>query len=567
MSGISRPDRYVIGPATPAVSREPGRLCWSVSVMTIFGALIAAFLVVAAARYIRFISPASRPFYDFLGLGAVLLFLSPGLYLILGLQGVRFLKWLVILGSLSIIAAQSLSITGQVLVFDPIPILGADSQLHNVSRWVLMFFGMTIMFASLYVALLETAVARKQLLAERADLIREMAERKQLEQQLVSSQKMEGIARLAGGIAHDFNNLLTCIMGYSDAALEFIPKPDPLRGDIEQIVQAAQRASDLTRQLLAFARKQPNEPRNTDLNTLTLNLEKMLHRLIGEDVKLITRPWQKPAVVCIDPGQFEQVILNLAVNARDAMPSGGDLTISIGHVRFHEDYAQSNPDARPGDYIKMEVTDTGTGMTDEVRSHLFEPFFTTKDPTKGTGLGLATCYGIIRQARGHITVESRPGKGATFRIYLPQVAGVPAPEPASAVAPRSNGHEMILLVEDEPLVRAIVSRTLAGHGYKVIEAHDGDHALTLSQARDEPIDLLLTDVILPHMNGREVAERIRAQRPGIKVLFMSGYTGHAVSGSSALGLEDFLAKPFTPETLAHKVRSVLDRPRPHPDTA
>ncbi|GMU91336.1 MAG: hypothetical protein AMXMBFR4_03940 [Candidatus Hydrogenedentota bacterium] len=389
---------------------------------------------------------------------------------------------------------------------------------------------------------------------------RDVTERVQLEQQLLQSQKMEGIGRLAGGVAHDFNNLLTCIMGYGDLALDRISEEDRLHGQIEQIMQAANRASDLTRQLLAFARKQIVEPRNTNLNTLTLNLDKMLRRLIGEDIELVTFLSEDPAVVRIDPGQFEQVVINLAVNARDAMPHGGKLTIEIAQVSLDREYAKFHSEVKPGDYVMLAMSDTGIGMAEEVRARIFEPFFTTKDAGKGTGLGLATCYGIVRQAGGHIWVYSEPGKGTTFKIYLPRAEGVATNNGSRYVAlPAAGGSETILLVEDEPLVRSVTYQTLIDRGYTIIEAHDGPTAIELTQKHAGPIDLLLTDVVLPQMSGRELSERLRQTRPELRVLFMSGYTEDAIVHHGVLerGIS-FLPKPFTPEVLARKVRLVLD---------
>jgi PAS domain S-box-containing protein len=389
---------------------------------------------------------------------------------------------------------------------------------------------------------------------------RDVTERVQLEQQLLQSQKMEGIGRLAGGVAHDFNNLLTCIMGYGDLALDRISEEDRLHGQIKQIMQAANRASDLTRQLLAFARKQIVEPRNTNLNTLTLNLDKMLRRLIGEDIELVTFLSEDPAVVRIDPGQFEQVVINLAVNARDAMPHGGKLTIEIAQVSLDREYAKFHSDVKPGDYVMLAMSDTGIGMAEEVRARIFEPFFTTKEAGKGTGLGLATCYGIVRQAGGHIWVYSEPGKGTTFKIYLPRVEGAVTNNGSRYVAlPAAGGDETILLVEDEPLVRSVTYQTLVERGYTIIEAHDGPAAIELAEKYKGPLDLLLTDVVLPQMSGRELSERLRRTRPKLRVLFMSGYTEDAIVHHGVLerGIS-FLPKPFTPEVLARKVRLVLD---------
>ncbi|MDZ4859286.1 MAG: PAS domain S-box protein [Candidatus Hydrogenedentes bacterium] len=388
---------------------------------------------------------------------------------------------------------------------------------------------------------------------------RDITERETLEQQLLHSQKMEGIGRLAGGVAHDFNNLLTAIMGYCDFALESIPEGSKVRGQIEQVTHAAQRAAELTRQLLAFARKQIVEPRNTNLNTLTLNLEKLLRRLIGEDIDLVTFPSADPAIVCIDPGQFEQVVVNLAVNARDAMLDGGKLTLEIEHVVLDDDYAKYHPDVTPGDYVMLAMSDTGMGMPEEIRRHIFEPFFTTKEDGKGTGLGLATCYGIVKQVGGHIWVYSEPGNGTTFKIYLPRVSGEAANITRAPARPAAGGNETILLVEDEPMVRAITCQTLIERGYTVLEASDGQSALGLAANYHGAIDLLLTDVVMPKISGRELAEQLRMKHRDLKVLYMSGYTEDAIVHHGVLeqGIS-FLPKPFAPEALARKVRFVLD---------
>ncbi|GMV90637.1 MAG: hypothetical protein AMXMBFR82_04150 [Candidatus Hydrogenedentota bacterium] len=395
---------------------------------------------------------------------------------------------------------------------------------------------------------------------------RDISERVHLEEQLKHSQKMESIGCLAGGVAHDFNNLLTCITGYCEMALGRANGDEKLQGQLQTIREASHRASDLTRQLLAFARKQIIEPRNTNLNTLTLNLDKLLSRLIGEDIELVTFPSEDPAIVRIDPGQFEQVVINLAINARDAMPAGGKLTIEIKQLAIDREYAKFHPEMRPGEYVMLAISDTGVGMTDAVRARIFEPFFTTKESGKGTGLGLATCYGIVRQAGGYVWVYSEPGKGTTFKIYLPKAEGASQtarvrPEPEQL----AHGTETILVVEDEPLVRGITLEALLDHGYTVIAAQDGMSALALVEKHEGTIDLLLTDVVLPQICGRDLSEQVRSKHPNIRVLFMSGYTEDAIVHHGVLeqGIE-FLPKPFTPEALVRKVQEVLiasaDRP-------
>jgi PAS domain S-box-containing protein len=396
---------------------------------------------------------------------------------------------------------------------------------------------------------------------------RDVSERVQLEEQLLQSQKMESIGCLAGGVAHDFNNLLTCITGYCEMALGRVNKDEKLANQLQLIREASYRASDLTRQLLAFARKQIIEPRNTNLNALTLNLDKMLRRLIGEDIELVTFPSEDPAIVRIDPGQFEQVAINLAINARDAMPQGGKLTIEIKHMAIDREYAKFHPDMRPGEYVMLAISDTGVGMTEAVRARIFEPFFTTKEAGKGTGLGLATCYGIVRQAGGYVWVYSEPDKGTTFKIYLPKAEGASQSVKARTVPARlERGTETILLVEDEPLVRGITHEVLTEHGYTIIEAQDGMSALALAEKHHEAIDLLLTDVVLPQVSGRDLAEQVRTKCPQVRVLFMSGYTEDAIVHHGVLerGIE-FLPKPFTPEGLVRKVQSVLEVPAGIPE--
>jgi two-component system cell cycle sensor histidine kinase/response regulator CckA len=391
----------------------------------------------------------------------------------------------------------------------------------------------------------------------------EVAERKRLEAQFLQAQKMEAVGRLAGGVAHDFNNLLTAILGYADLAMSTLSPDAPVYKDIQEIQNAAQRASGLTRQLLAFSRRQIIAPRVIDLNELVLTLDNMLRRLIGEDIELRMLLAQDLGAVKVDPGQVEQVILNLVVNARDAMPRGGKLTIETGSVTLDDDYMRVHPEATSGDYVMVAMSDTGVGMTEEVKSHLFEPFFTTKEMGKGTGLGLATVYGIVKQSGGFIYVYSEPGKGTTFKIYLPRVK-----EPVTAL-PRAEefrelprGTETVLLVEDEPSVRELAARALRQQGYTVLEAASGKEALQLSKEYGEKeIHLLFTDVVLPQMSGKRLAERLKELRPQVKVLFTSGYADNAVVQHQVLepGVE-FLAKPFSPAVLARKVRQILDAP-------
>ncbi|MBK9712023.1 MAG: PAS domain S-box protein [Kouleothrix sp.] len=393
---------------------------------------------------------------------------------------------------------------------------------------------------------------------------RDITERKRLELQLVQAQRLESIGRLAGGIAHDFNNLLTAILGNTELALETLPPDHVAHADITEIVKAANRASALTRQLLAFARKQIIEPHIIDLNQLILEMDALLRRLIGEDIDLVTLPAPDLGRIRADPGQIEQVIVNLAVNARDAMPAGGNLTIETHNILLDQDYAQQHVSAAPGYYVMLAVSDTGVGMDDQTLDRAFEPFFTTKEQGRGTGLGLAMCYGIVKQHGGYIWAYSEPGQGSTFKIYLPLVDAPPEarpPEAESSATPR--GIETILLVEDEPAVRMLAARTLREQGYAVIEAPQGDAALALAASyAGGTIDLLLTDVVMPGMSGKLLAEALQRQFPTIRVLYISGYTDNAIVHQGRLdpGVA-FLPKPFAPATLARKVREVLDSGR------
>jgi two-component system, cell cycle sensor histidine kinase and response regulator CckA len=400
-----------------------------------------------------------------------------------------------------------------------------------------------------------------QLQAANEAIQSELAERKQLEAQLLQVQKLEGIGRLAGGIAHDFNNLLTAIGGYSDLLLAALPDDPVMRGDLQEIQQSVRRATNLTHQLLAFARKQIIEPRVINLNDLISEMDKLLRRIIGEDIDLITRPAPDLGYVKADPGQIEQVLVNLAVNARDAMPEGGKLTIETRNVFLDKAYAQGHRSVTEGPYVLLAVSDTGAGMDAEVQAHAFEPFFTTKGQGKGTGLGLATCYGIVKQHGGNIWLYSEVGQGATFKIYLPQVEEPAAIAPLPAESPAlPRGKEIVLVVEDEAAVRVLAARVLREQGYTVLEAGDGVEAMRLAEAhRPAAIDLLLTDVVMPHMGGKAIAEQMICLYPDLRVLFISGYTDSAIVHQGRLdeGVA-FLHKPFTPAVLTRKVREVLD---------
>ncbi len=391
-------------------------------------------------------------------------------------------------------------------------------------------------------------------------VLRDISERKRLENQLSQSQKMEAIGQLAGGIAHDFNNILTVIEGYCEMLMTMCSPHDPRLTCVSEIRSAGQKAAVLTRQLLAFGRRQVLEPRVVELNEIVINFEKMLRRIIGEDIELTVRLAPELRPVRVDPGQLEQVIMNLVINSRDAMPGGGQITIETSTV----DIAHTTPALRPGSYVTLAVTDTGCGIPEAHRGRLFEPFFTTKPPGKGSGLGLATVYGIVKQSEGHIDVESEEEAGSCFRIYLPAVmeaVELTHVEPDDRLA--LPGGETILLAEDEPGVRTIAKLSLESNGYHVIDACHGPAALALAAEHEGRIDLLVTDVIMPQMSGRQLADTLTARYPDLKVLFLSGYTDDAVMRHGILAAEVwFLQKPFSPIALARKVREVLDSRHP-----
>lgn len=393
----------------------------------------------------------------------------------------------------------------------------------------------------------------------------DVTEHRALEQQLRQSQKMEAVGRLAGGIAHDFNNLLMVISGYCEFLLERIGADPGVRGPAQEIANAANRATALTRQLLAFSRKQMLVPKVLDLNAVVTENFKMLTRLIGEDIELVMVPGNDLGPTEADPGQIEQVIMNLAVNARDAMPRGGKLTIETANVSLDEGYARLHPPAEPGEYVMLAISDSGMGMDSETQSRIFEPFFSTKG-SKGTGLGLSMVYGIVKQSGGYIWVYSEPGKGTTFKVYLPRVRAaeeVPALQPGPAPREVQRGRETVLLVEDEVTVLRLASEYLEQQGYTVIEAGDPATAILISNAHSGPIHMLLTDVVMPGMTGRELANQLAPRRPEMKVLYMSGYTENAIGQNGTLDAGiTLLQKPFTLPTLKAKVREVLDAPLP-----
>jgi PAS domain S-box-containing protein len=391
-------------------------------------------------------------------------------------------------------------------------------------------------------------------------IARDVTERKQLEDQLRQSQKLEAIGQLAGGIAHDFNNLLTAINGYSSLALQRIEGNTSVKNYLEEIKKAGDRAANLTRQLLAFGRKQILQPLPLNLNDIITDMNKMLRRLIGEDIQLSAKLTSDLKRVKADPGQIEQVLVNLVVNARDAMPQGGSLTIETANAELDKEYASTRDGVQPGAFVVLAVSDTGTGMDEEVRRHIFEPFFTTKEKGKGTGLGLSTVYGIVKQSGGNISAYSEPNRGTTFKVYLPAldpVAKSSGTKTAEIAIPK--GSETVLLVEDEEVVRGLTCQILEEAGYRVLVAPQGEEAIRLGNEHAKEIHLLLTDVVMPGADGKEVADRLSSSCPGIKVLFMSGYTDEAIVHHGILDADvKFIQKPFTPAALATKVREVLD---------
>jgi PAS domain S-box-containing protein len=392
---------------------------------------------------------------------------------------------------------------------------------------------------------------------------RDVTRERALEAQLLQAQKMEAVGQLAGGIAHDFNNLLTAIRGYGELLGQGLSEGDPRRADLDEILRGADRAAELTRQLVAFSRRQILLPSVLDVAVIVEGIVPMLRRLLGEHIALVTHGQPDQGRVMADASQLDQVIVNLAVNARDAMPDGGTLTIETANVELDAAYAAAHADATPGPHVLLSASDTGVGMDPETRAHAFEPFFTTKQPGKGTGMGLATVYGIVKQSGGTIDLCSEPGLGTTFRIYLPRIEQE-ATVVAEAVTVRSatSGSETILLVEDNAAVRAFARRVLGAQGYTVLEAASGTEALSLAASQNGSLDLLVTDVVMPGMQGHQLAGQLRADRPDLRVLYVSGFTEKSVISRGILGQEVvFLPKPFTAEALGHAVRDAIDEPR------
>jgi two-component system, cell cycle sensor histidine kinase and response regulator CckA len=393
-------------------------------------------------------------------------------------------------------------------------------------------------------------------------LAHDITERRALEERFRQSQKMEAIGQLAGGIAHDFNNLLTAIGGFSDLGMSRLAENDPVRHDLEQIQRATDRAAGLTRRLLAFSRKQVLLPTVVDINAIVAEMEKLFRRLIGEDIALKTSLPRGLGHIKADRGQIEQVIMNLVVNARDAMPNGGSLTITTEAVQLQGDDARSTFALPGGPYVMLTISDTGIGMNEQTMLRIFEPFFTTKETGKGTGLGLSTVYGIIEQSGGSILVSSEVGRGTTFKVYLPQVAGEPQLERRSIATEAFSGTETILLVEDDEMVRNLAVRVLTANNYRVFEASNPREALQLGERLSETIHIVIADMVMPEMNGRELADRLLEIRPGLNVLFMSGYSDKAIVKQQVLDERTpFLQKPFAPNALLKSVRAILDRKR------
>jgi two-component system, cell cycle sensor histidine kinase and response regulator CckA len=410
-------------------------------------------------------------------------------------------------------------------------------------------------FQTVKVPLLSPDGSSRQVLGVATDI----TERKQLEDQFRQAHKMEAVGRLAGGVAHDFNNVLTIIRAQTEFLLADLPENDSRRADVLEIQAAADRAADFIRQLLAFSRRQRLQPKVLALNAVITEMEGMVRRLVGEDVVLLTKLHPELPRVWADPGQLQQVIMNLAVNSRDAMPRGGTLLIETAVVELDEHYPRQHPSAKPGPHVVLVVTDTGSGMDAATQSRIFEPFFTTKEPGKGTGLGLSTVYGIVKQSGGHIWVYSEIGRGTTFKLYFPLHQGpVQLAESQPTTLPPPGAGATILLVEDEPSVRSSVRRLLERHDYQVLEASNGQDALALVTARKDEVDLVLSDMVMPGMGGTELAGRVRAVSPTLPVLLMTGYTEEAITRSTDRPLEEhILEKPFTLHTMLEKIRTAL----------
>jgi signal transduction histidine kinase/ActR/RegA family two-component response regulator len=438
-------------------------------------------------------------------------------------------------------------------------------RVEDVTEFVRLRSRTVSMEAEIFQRAQELQTSNQELRSLQAELEQRVeartAELRRAEAQLRHSQKMEAIGRMSGAIAHDFNNLLSVILSYSTLLVRDLRPIDPMREDIESIRKAGERAAELTRQLLAFSRQQVLAPRVLSLNETVQETERMLRRLLGADIELVTRCQRDLSKVRVDPGQMDQVVMNLALNARDAMPDGGKLTIETSDVVLDESYAAQHHGVTPGPHVLLAVSDTGIGMDVETQGRIFEPFFTTKPPGKGTGLGLSTVFGIIQQSGGNIWVYSELGTGTTIKIYLPRAEGSEDEPEEFAPPPTLHGKETILLVEDQDEVRRVATTILRNYGYRVLSASNAGEALLACEKHLRAIDLLLTDVVMPQMSGPELSQRILAQRPDLKVLFMSGYADGAVVGHGILDSgTDYVQKPLLPEVLARRVRQVLDAP-------
>jgi signal transduction histidine kinase len=437
----------------------------------------------------------------------------------------------------------------------PIPMAEMDAELRRQKQWEGELThtcrnGQKVTVDSRQVLLPDTAATPGGIL----EINRDITDRKRLENQLFQAQKLESLGRLAGGVAHDFNNILAVVIGYSGIVLEELPQGDPLREQITEIEKAGQRATALTRQLLLFSHRQINSPVNLVLSDAVREMEKMLRRVIREDIQLVLKLDKEATLVHADPGYIEQVLMNLVINARDAMPDGGKLVIETSHTLVTEQYVDSHFDATRGEYALLTVSDTGCGMTPEVKERIFEPFFTTKEQGKGTGLGLATVYGIVKQSGGAIFVYSEIGHGTTFKIFLPAVQGTVEKRVAAPVARELGGSETIMLVEDEDALRKLISDGLRRNGYSVIVNANGREALDVCRDYEGHIDLLLSDVVMPEMSGPELATIFQKLRPEIPVLLMSGYTDRRTNEITA----PMIAKPFTLSELMAEIRRMLD---------
>ena len=434
----------------------------------------------------------------------------------------------------------------------------ADVQVIRHAPWWTLERAMKILsglLALMLLAAIWVTALRRRVNIQTALLRKQMEHREMLEAQLRQSQKLESVGRLAGGIAHDFNNLLTVINGYANLLIMDLAENRQALESVKEVKNAGEKAAQLTRQLLAFSRKQILQPVVLDLNTLVADMGAMLHRLIGEDVELITNLATAPSRVMVDSGQLTQVLLNLTVNARDAMPNGGKLTVEIRNVELDAQVVELHPEVLPGPYVLLTVSDTGTGMDEGTRAHLFEPFFTTKDIGKGTGLGLATIFGIVKQSGGHIWVDSEPGRGTTFKIHLPRVLEAVTSGKPAGDGKATRGSETVLVVEDQKDVRLLVTRSLNAYGYRVLATANAEEAIACAQAQDGRIHLLLTDVVMPGMDGKELAARMAKLQPEIRVLYMSGYPESVIAHKGILDTGiDYIQKPFTPDALAAHVR-------------